>query len=161
MSFPRRASWRASKEFKPAAQTRLQWMLFYFLQRTERRTHLPAFWHQPADFLSLARRFDRHDLTTVEERSHRPRTYVSPLGPPHWAERVLALRKQYPAGEGQTGGAARSREALCFVSMAGRILSALKRRRRVARTPQARPLAATAPQTAQRPWPFASLILAH
>jgi hypothetical protein len=42
------------------------------------------------------RRFDRHDLTTLEGRSRRPQKVRQPTWSPGLAERVLALRKQYP-----------------------------------------------------------------
>ncbi len=60
------------KRLSRAAQTRLQWMLFYYFNRRNvQRTcrHFGISWQT---FYRWKRRFDRHDLTTLEQRSHRP-----------------------------------------------------------------------------------------
>src|SRR5882724_12844668 len=84
------------KRLSRGAQTRLQWMLFYsFNGRNVRRT-CRHFGISRQTFYRWMRRFDRHDLTTLEERSHRPRQVRRPTWAPELAERVLSLRKQYP-----------------------------------------------------------------
>jgi transposase-like protein len=65
-------------------------------QRTKRGADLPAFGVSRQTFYRWKRRFDRHDLTTLEGHSHRPRKVRQPTWTPELAERVLALRKQYP-----------------------------------------------------------------
>ena len=42
------------------------------------------------------RRFDRHDLSTLEERSHRPHCVRQPTWSAAAAERLLALRRENP-----------------------------------------------------------------
>lgn len=49
-----------------------------------------------AGFYRWKRRFDRHDLSTLEEHSHHPRRVRRPTWMPELSERVLSLRKQYP-----------------------------------------------------------------
>src|SRR5258707_13849049 len=47
-------------------------------------------------FYRWRRRFDRHDLTTLEGRSHRPRHIRRPTWTTATVDRVLPPRKQYP-----------------------------------------------------------------
>ena len=71
-------------------------MLFYFFNgRNELRTCRP-FGIDRQTFYRWKRRFDRHDLTTLEERSHRLRKVPQPTRTGELAEHILSLRLQYP-----------------------------------------------------------------
>lgn len=80
-------------------------------------------------FYRWKRRFDRHDLTTLEARSHRPLRVRRPTWSGSLAERVLALRKQYPRwGKDKLAVLLHREHGHVSTSMVGRILSDLKRR---------------------------------
>ena len=119
---------RLGKRLSRAARTRLQWMLFYLFNGRNAAHTCRHFGISRQTFYRWRRRFDRHDLTTLEERSHRPRHIRQPTWTPALAERVLALRKQYPCWGKDKLVVLLDREKLAVsVSMVGRILSALKR----------------------------------
>src|ERR1700720_2814499 len=84
------------KKLSRAAQGRLQWMLFYFFNGRNAARTCRHFGISRQTFYRWLRRFDRHDLSTLEERSHRPRNIRQPTWTATLAERVLVLRKQYP-----------------------------------------------------------------
>src|SRR5258708_9329560 len=97
---------------------------------------------------------DRHDLTTLEGRSHRPRHIRQPTWTTATAERVLALRKQYPCWGKDKLTVLLAREKLFVsVSMVGRILSALKRRVVLHDPPKPAVLLRQPPKLRKRPWP--------
>jgi transposase-like protein len=87
---------RLTKSLSRAAQTRLQWMLFYFFNGRNAARTCRHFGISRQTFYRWLRRFDRHDLTTLAGRSHRPRHLRQPTWTAALAERVLAPRKQYP-----------------------------------------------------------------
>ena len=68
------------KRLSRAAQTRLHWMLFYFFNGRNARRTCRHFGISRQTFYRWKRRFDRHDLTTLEGRSHRPRQVRQPTG---------------------------------------------------------------------------------
>ncbi len=84
------------KKVSRPAQGRLQWMLFYYFNGRNAARTCRRFGISRQTFYRWKRRFDRHDLTTLEERSHRPRQLRKPTWSAELVERVLALRKQYP-----------------------------------------------------------------
>jgi putative transposase len=78
-------------------------------------------------FYRWKRRFHRHDLVTLEARSHRPKKVRQPTWAPALAERVLALRKQYPRwGKDKLAVLLRREQRTVSTSMVGRILVQLK-----------------------------------
>ena len=75
------------------------------------------------------RRYDPHDLSTLEERSHRPHRRRQPTWTPQLAERVLRLRLQYPRWGKDKLAVLLLREGVrVSTSMVGRILTRLKAR---------------------------------
>src|SRR5579863_5256387 len=82
------------KRLSRAAQTRLQWMLFYYFNGRNVQRTCRHFGISRQTFYRWKRRFDRHDLTTLEERSHRPRKVRRPTWSATLAARVLSLRLQ-------------------------------------------------------------------
>src|SRR5258708_5837995 len=101
------------KRLSRAAQTRLQWMLFYFFSGWKGGGTCGHFGMGRQTFYRWKRRFDRHDLTTLEEHSHRPRKVRQPTWTAKLAERVLALRQQYPRwGKHKLAGLLRREERI-------------------------------------------------
>src|ERR1700730_18244311 len=147
----RRAS--LGKRLSRGAQTRLQWMLFYhFNGRTVRRT-CRHFGISRQTFYRWKRRFDRHDLTTLEERSHRPRKVRKPTWGADLAERVLSLRKLYPRwGKDKLVVLLRRKKITASTSMVGRILADLKRRGALHEPPKPAVLRQARRKLRNRPW---------
>jgi len=80
-------------------------------------------------FYRWKRRFDRHDLTTLEEHSHRPRKVRQPTWTAKLAERVSRATQQYPRwGKDKPVVLLRREECIGFHFDVGRILVDLKRR---------------------------------
>jgi putative transposase len=104
-------------------------MLFYFFNGRNAARTCRHFGISRQTFYRWLRRFDHHHLRTLEGRSHRPRHRRPPTWTAATAERVLALRKQYPCWGTDKLVVLLAREKLYLsVSMVGRILSTLKRR---------------------------------
>jgi putative transposase len=120
---------RLGKSLSRAARTRLQRMLFYLFNGRNAARTCRHFGISRQTLYRWLPRFEHHDLSTLEERSHRPRNVRQPTWTASLAERVLTLRKQYPRWGKDNLVVLLVREKLCVsVSMVGRILSALKRR---------------------------------
>src|SRR6266478_3086447 len=110
------------KKLSRPAQARLQWMLFYFFNGRNAARTCRHFGISRQTFYRWKRRFDRHDLSTLEGRSHRPRRVRQPTWPPDCAERVLALRQQYPRwGKDKLAVLLRGEKCIVSTSMGGRI----------------------------------------
>jgi len=127
-------------------------MLFYhFNGRNVRRT-CRHFGISRQTFYRWKRRFNRHDLTTLEERSHRPHKVRRPTWTAELGERVLSLRKQSPRwGKDKLAVLLRRENLTVSTSMVGRILADLKRRRSTARAAEARCAVAGPTKAAQPP----------
>ncbi|MGH8378484.1 MAG: integrase core domain-containing protein [Gammaproteobacteria bacterium] len=75
------------------------------------------------------RRYDPHDLTTLEGRSHRPHHRRQPTWSADLADTMLSLRRQFPRwGKDKLVILARRRGYQVSTSMVGRILHRLKQR---------------------------------
>ena len=141
------------KKVSRAAQNRLQWMLFYsFKGRNVART-CRHFGISRQTFSRWKRRFDRHDLTTLQERSHRPRRVRRPTWTVDLADRVLALRQQYPHwGKDKLVVLLRREKRYASTSMVGRILTDLKRRGALHEPPRPAVLLRARRKLRKRPW---------
>ena len=111
-------------------------MLFYLFRGRNAARACRHFGIIRQTFYRRSRRFDRHDLSTLEERSHCPRkirqlTYTAAL-----AERVLAPHKEYPCwGKDKLLVLLARGKLHVSVSMVGRILIiGPQTARRIART---------------------------
>lgn|SRR5262244_512427 len=125
-------------ELSREARTRLGWMDFY---RTHRNAALTCrrFGISRQTFYRWWRRFDPQNLSTLEDRSHRPHRRRQPTWTPELAERVLALRHQYPRwGKDKLAVLLARQGGRVSVSMVGRILARLKQRGVLADPPWAR-----------------------
>jgi transposase InsO family protein len=144
---------RLGKCLDRAAQTRLQWMLFYFFNGRNAARTCRHFGISRQTFYRWKRRFDRHDLGTLQERSHRPRRVRQPTWTADLAERVLALRQQFPRWGKDKLAVLLAREKLrVSTSMVGRILFALKRRGALHEPPQPAVLLQQRRKLRKRPW---------
>jgi putative transposase len=144
---------RLGKSLRRAAQTRLQWMLFYLFSGRNAARTCRHFGISRQTFYRWWRRFDRHDLTTLEERSHRPCKVRQPTWTAVLAERVLALRKEYPCWGKDKLVILLAREKIYVsVSMVGRIRSTLKRRGVLHEPPKSTVLRQARRKLRKRPW---------
>jgi len=102
---------RLGKSLSRAAQGRLQWMLFYYFNGRNAARTCRRFAISRQTFYRWKRRFDRHDVTTLEERSHRPRSVRQPTWAPALARtRFVSAPAVSALGQGQARCAARPRE---------------------------------------------------
>src|SRR5712664_5004007 len=76
---------RLGKKVSRAAQARLQWMLFYFFNARNAARTCRHFGISRQTFYRWKRRFDRHELSTLEGHSHRPRRVRQPTWAPELA----------------------------------------------------------------------------
>ena len=135
------------------AQARLQWMLFYFFNGRNASRTCRRFGISRQTFYRWKRRFARHDLTTLEARSHRPRKVRQPTWTVELAERVLSLRKQYPRwGKDKLAVLLRREKCTVSTSMVGRILGDLKRRGALHEPPKSAVLRQARRKLRNRPW---------
>jgi transposase InsO family protein len=141
------------KQSSKAAQGRLQWMLFYFFNGRNAARTCRHFGISRQSFYRWKRRFDRHDLTTLEARSHRPRKVRLPTWTPALAERVLSLRKEYPRwGKDKLVVLLRKEKHIVSTSMVGRILAHWKRRGVLHEPPKPAVLLRARRKLRKRPW---------
>jgi len=83
-------------------------------------------------FYRWQRRYDPNDLTTLEERSHRPHRRRQPTWSFPLKEKVLTLRLQFPRwGKDKLAVLLRRQQPPVSTSMVGRILAQLKRQGRL------------------------------
>ena len=144
---------RLGKSRSRAAQGRLQWMLFYYFHGRNAAQTCRRFGISRQTFYRWKRRFDRHDLSTLEEHSHRPRSVRQPTWTAELAERVLSLRKQYPRWGKDKLVVLLQREKRCVsTSMVGRILAHLKRRGALHEPPKPALLRQARRKLRKRPW---------
>jgi transposase InsO family protein len=128
-------------------------MLFYFFNGRNALQTCRHFAISRQTFYRWKRRFDRHDLTTLEERSHRPHQVRKPTWTVELAEHVLALRKQYPRwGKDKLVVLLRREKRSVSSSMVGRILADLKRRGALHEPPKPAVLRQARRKLRNRPW---------
>ena len=144
---------RLGKRLSRAARTRLQWMLFYYFNGRNARRTCRHFGISRQTFYRWKRRFDRHDVTTLEGHSHRPHKVRKPTWTAEIAERVLSLRKQYPRwGKDKLVVLLRRERCSVSTSMVGRILADLKRRGALHEPPRPAVLRQARRKLRNRPW---------
>src|SRR5450432_1991739 len=118
-------------ELSREAKVRLAWMDFHRQSKNVAHT-CRHFGISRQTFYRWRRRYDPYDLTSLEQRSHRPRQCRQPT----WAflleEKVLRLRLQFPRwGKDKLAVLLRRERLAASVSMVGRILTQLKLRGRL------------------------------
>ncbi len=141
------------KSLSKPGRRRLQWMLFYLFNGRNVARTCRHFGISRQTFYRWKRRFDRHDLSTLEERSHRPKKVRQPSWSGELAERILALRKQYPRwGKDKLVVLLRREKRSVSTSMVGRILADLKRRGVLHEPPKPAVLLRAKRKLRKRPW---------
>jgi putative transposase len=127
---------RTGKELSREARTRLEWMDYH------RRCDNVAltcrhFGISRQIFCRWQKRYDAQNLSTLESRSHRPHRRRQPTWSPASAERVLALRRQFPRwGKDKLAVLLRREQCPISVSMVGRILRQLQQQGRLIEAPR-------------------------
>jgi transposase len=133
-------------------------MRFYFFNGRNALRTCRRFGISRQTFYRWKRRFDRHDLTTLEARSHRPRQVRKPTWTVELAERVLSLRQQYPRwGKDKLAVLLRREKRTVSTSMVGRMLVDLKRRGAPHEPPKAAVLRQARRKLRNRPWAIRKL----
>src|SRR5580698_8955464 len=87
---------RLGAELSREAQLRLKWMSHYLRHGRNAAFTCRHYGISRQSFYRWWRRYDPHDLSTLEGRSHRPRHLRQPSWTPKMADRVLALRRKFP-----------------------------------------------------------------
>jgi len=119
------SGWELSRD----AQLRLAWMTHYLTRGRHAAFTCRHFGISRQTFYRWWRRYDPHNLATLEGHSHRPRRLRRPTWSAEQAERVLALRRHYPRwGKDKLRRLLEKQGLPLSTSMVGRILAALKRR---------------------------------
>lgn len=117
--------WELSRE----AVRRLEWMNHYLHHGRNAAFTCRHFGISRQCFYRWWRRYDPHNLNTLEARSHRPHQLRRPSWSVEQADRVLILRRQYPRwGKDKLRQVLLKQGLLLSVSTVGRILTDLKRR---------------------------------
>lgn len=113
----------------PDAVRRLRWMDHYLHRGRNAAFTCRHFGISRQCFYRWWQRYDPHNLLTLEARSHRPQQLRHPTWSASQAERILAVRRQYPRwGKDKLRHLLLKQGLSLSASMVGRILSDLKRR---------------------------------
>ena len=144
---------RLGHELSRPAQLRLQWMTHYL--RNGRRAAFTCrhFGISRQTFYRWRRRYDPHDLSSLEGRSHRPHRRRQPMWTVAEAQAVLDLRREYPRWGKDKLVVLLGRKGLRFsTSTVGRILGDLKRRGVLVETPSTANRKVRRKRMRGRPW---------
>jgi len=116
-------------ELSRAGQLHLQWMTHYLRHGRNAAFTCRRFGISRQTFYRWWRRYDPHNLGTLEDRSHRPQRLRQPTWTAAQAAAVLAGRREYPRwGKDKLVVLLRRQGLHLSTSMVGRILGHLKRR---------------------------------
>lgn len=125
--YPARRWKRRAPDLSAAARVRLKWMDFH--QTHGRNASLTArhFGISRTTFHNWRQRYDPEDLTTLEDRSRRPRHVRQRQWPTELVVAVRELRQLYPCwGKDKLSWLLRQEGINCSVSTVGRIIAHLK-----------------------------------
>jgi transposase InsO family protein len=104
-------------------------------------------------FYRWRRRYDPHNLATLEAGSHRPRRLRRPTWSAQHSAAVLALRRQYPRwGKDKLRRLLEKQDLSLSTSMVGRILAHLRRQRVLVEPPRPAALKRQRRKLRLRPW---------
>jgi len=143
----------SGQELSREASLRLQWMDFYRTHGQNAALTCRRFGISRQTFYRWKRRWDRHHLSSLEARSHRPHQLRQPTWTPALAERVLALRKQYPRwGKDKLVVLLRREKQAVSTSMVGRILRHLKQHGVLHEPPRPAAVQQARRKLRHRPW---------
>src|SRR2546429_8610082 len=143
----------AGCELSRDAVRRLQWMNHYLQHGRNAAFTCRHFGISRQCFYRWWRRYDPHNLTTLEAHSHRPHQLRRPTWSAQQAEGVLALRRQYPRwGKDKLRRLLLKQGLSLSSSMVGRILTDLKRRGVLVEAPRPSVLLRQRRKLRHRPW---------
>src|SRR5256886_10676602 len=143
----------AGCELSRDAVRRLQWMNHYLQHGRNAAFTCRHFGISRQCFYRWWRRYDPHNLTTLEAHSHRPHQLRRPTWSAQQAEGVLALRRQYPRwGKDKLRRLLLKQGLSLSPSMVGRILTDLKRRGVLVEAPRTAVLLRQRRKLRHRPW---------
>lgn len=143
------SGWELSHE----ATLRLQWMTHYLQNGRNAALTCRHFGLSRQTFYRWWRRYDPHNLATLEGRSHRPHRQRQPTWSASLAECILRLRQEYPRwGKDKLAVVLRRDTPGVSTSMVGRILADLKRRGVLIEPPRPALLRRTRRRLRHRPW---------
>jgi len=118
---------RGAAELSREAHKRLQWFDHYQAHGRNAALTCRYFGISRQTFYRWKQRYDPQALSTLEDRSHRPRRRRRPTWTAEQAERVRRLREQYPRwGKDKLAVLWRREGWSVSVSMVGRILTSLR-----------------------------------
>jgi putative transposase len=116
-------------EVSRPARRRLKWFDYYRSHNNNARLTCRYFGISPQTFYRWKRRYDPHNLKSLEDRSRRPKHLRQPTAPPELVAAVLRLRETYPRwGKDKLVVLLRGEGCQVSASMVGRIISRLKER---------------------------------
>ena len=143
---------RLGYELSRNGQLHLQWITHYLHHGRNAAFTCRRFGISRQTFYRWWRRYDPHNLRTLEDRSHRPQRVRQHTWTAAQAEAVLAARREYPRwGKDKLVVLLRRQGQQLCTSMVGRILGALKRRGVLLEAPRA-VAAARRRKMRARPW---------
>lgn len=120
---------RGAAELSREARKRLAWFDYYRTHAQNVALTCRYFGISRQTFYRWLPRYDPENLTTLEDRSHRPRHRRQATWNREQAERVRRLREQYPRwGKDKLAVLLRREGWAVSVSMVGRILTSLRQR---------------------------------
>jgi len=120
---------RGMVELSREARKRLQWFDHYEAQGRNAALTCRYFGVSRQTFYRWKRRYDPRALSSLQDRSHRPRRRRRPTWTAEQADRVRRLREQYPRwGKDKLAVLLRREGWRVSVSMVGRILTSLRQR---------------------------------
>lgn len=120
---------RKTADISKEAQRRLKWFDYYYSHGQNARLTCRHFDISPQTFYRWKRRYNKDDLTSLKDHSHRPKHPRQPTYPEELLETVLALREQYPRwGKDKLVVLLEERGYQTSASTVGRILRRLKER---------------------------------
>jgi putative transposase len=129
---------RFGRALSRPGQLRLQWMSHYLQHGRNAAFTCRHFGISRQSFYRWWRRYDPHNLATLEDRSHRPQRRRQPTWTVAQVEAVRTLRREYPRwGKDKLVVLLRRKGLRLSTSRVGRILCDLKRRGRLVEAPAA------------------------
>ncbi len=140
-------------ELSRTAQLHLQWMTHYLQRGRHAAFTCRHFGISRQTFYRWWRRYDPHNLATLEDRSHRPHRRRQPTWTVAQAQAVLLLLREYPRwGKDKLVVLLRRQGLRLSTSMAGRILNHLKRRGVLLEAPLSAAVTRRRRKMRGRPW---------
>lgn len=118
---------RMDREVSREAKQRIKWFDFYRTHDGNARLTCRRFGISPQTFYRWKRRYDPDELSTLEDRSKRPKHLRQPTAPTDLVTSVRSIREEWPRwGKEKIGALLRDQGKTVSTSMVGRILKRLQ-----------------------------------